>query len=60
MVWEKHYVTSGLKKNVLFGGKCNFENVMYKATIFLMENRKDIKKLLWNFWRKWKAEVLLS
>ena len=25
------------------GGKCNSENVVYKATIFPMENRKDIK-----------------
>ena len=24
------------------GGKCNFENVVYKATIFPMENRKEI------------------
>ena len=25
------------------GGKCNSENVVYKTTIFTMENRKDIK-----------------
>ena len=26
-----------------FGGKCNSKNVVYEATIFLMENKKDIK-----------------
>ena len=28
------------------GGKCNSENVVYKATIFPIENRKDIKYTL--------------
>ena len=30
------------------GDECNSENVVYKATIFTMENRKD-KNILWNF-----------
>ena len=45
----------GVREECSFGDKCNSENVMYKATIFTMENRKGHKNILWNFY--WKLEV---
>ena len=31
------------------GGKCNWKNVIYQATIFPKENEKEKKSLYWNF-----------
>ena len=45
---ENHYAAAGLEKNVLLIFLWSSENVVHKATIFPMENRKDIEKY-WEF-----------
>ena len=40
---SKPLCNSRVRDECPVGGKCNSENVVYKATIFQMENRKDIK-----------------
>ena len=41
--WTKPLCNCWVREECPVGGKCNSENVVYKATIFTMENRKDIK-----------------
>ena len=48
--------TEGVREECSFGGKCNSENVVYKATIFTIEKKqKGHKNILGNFY--WKLEV---